>query len=49
MFFRSPALNGKIVSEDGTAAMIVTMFKEDHFNMQRQFKVLRSPSGPLLG
>jgi len=38
--FSSPELEGKLVSEDGTAAMIVTMFKEN-ISFQRSFDLLR--------
>jgi len=38
--FSSPAYHGKIVAEDGTAAMIITMFKED-ISYERAFEVLR--------
>ncbi len=38
--FSNPALHGKIVSKDGTAAMIITMFKEE-ISYEKAFKVLR--------
>jgi len=37
----SSSYNGKIVAKDGSAAMIITMFKED-ISYQRSFEVLRS-------
>ncbi len=39
--FSSPEYHGKIVSEDGTAAMIITMFKED-ISYEKAFELLRS-------
>ncbi len=38
--FSSPSLHGKLVSEDGTAAMIITMFKED-ISYEKAFELLR--------
>jgi len=38
--FSSPALHGSLVSEDGTAAMIITMFKEN-ISYEKAFEVLR--------
>ncbi len=39
--FSSPDLHGKFVSKDGTAAMIITMFKED-ISYEKAFELLRS-------
>ncbi|MCP4578569.1 MAG: MMPL family transporter, partial [Deltaproteobacteria bacterium] len=38
--FSSPSYHGKIVSEDGTAALIITMFKEE-ISYEKAFDVLR--------
>jgi predicted RND superfamily exporter protein len=38
--FSSPALLGSLVSEDGTAALIITMFKEN-ISYEKAFKILR--------
>jgi len=38
--FSSPNLHGTIVSEDGTAALVITMFKED-ISYEKAFKILR--------
>jgi predicted RND superfamily exporter protein len=39
--FSSPDLNGILVSEEGTAAMIITMFKED-ISYEKSFELLRA-------
>ncbi|MBW2217200.1 MAG: MMPL family transporter, partial [Deltaproteobacteria bacterium] len=39
--YSSPAFHGKLVSEDGSAALVITMFKED-ISYEKSFEVLQS-------